>query len=299
MSVTRLTTSWLGYDVDTGDLWFWDGAQFRPLVEAAGYATTDALAATQATLQIEIDGKLDASPALLGINTAADTTNRLALKSDAALFSHDDVTPGTGDIRIAVNKSAAGKDAAFVLADAFSARVLLGLLGDDNLTCKVSADGATYKIALTIDKSSAQLDLPQAPKFSAYVNYDFYVAASVYTLVQFNYADHNDQAAFDAGTHLFTAPAAGYYMIGCKLFYKINGANPATGAHLEFYKNGSALTRTEAMQRNDWGYDRLCIENHALLKLAAGDTIAAYVRFDDSDGYVEANSNSFWGARIP
>src|ERR1700682_3996813 len=39
----------------------------------------------------------------LGINTAADTTNRLALKFNAALFSHDDVTPGTGDMRIVLN----------------------------------------------------------------------------------------------------------------------------------------------------------------------------------------------------
>src|SRR5262245_15432660 len=44
----------------------------------------------------------------LGILTAADNTNRLALKSNGALFSHDDVTPGTGDMRIVLNKSAAG-----------------------------------------------------------------------------------------------------------------------------------------------------------------------------------------------
>ena len=37
--------------------------------------------------------------ALLGVNTLADQTNKLAVKSDVVLHSHDDVTPGTGDAR--------------------------------------------------------------------------------------------------------------------------------------------------------------------------------------------------------
>ncbi len=45
MSVTRLTSSWLGYDQDTGVLVFWDGVRFRPLEEAVGYATPADLAA--------------------------------------------------------------------------------------------------------------------------------------------------------------------------------------------------------------------------------------------------------------
>ena len=40
----------------------------------------------------------DAAPQF-EINSDADATNRLAVKSDAVLFSHDDVTPGSGDMR--------------------------------------------------------------------------------------------------------------------------------------------------------------------------------------------------------
>jgi len=40
----------------------------------------------------------------LGINTAADSVNRLAVKSDAVLLSHDDISPGSGDMRLALNK---------------------------------------------------------------------------------------------------------------------------------------------------------------------------------------------------
>jgi hypothetical protein len=99
----------------------------------------------------------------LGINTAADNTNRLALKSNAALFSHDDVTPGTGDMRIVLNKSAAGKDAAFNFQDAFSTRALFGLLGDDNFSIKVSPDGSTFKTAIVIDKSNGHIGINGSP----------------------------------------------------------------------------------------------------------------------------------------
>ncbi|WP_159728403.1 hypothetical protein [Methylosinus sp. Ce-a6] len=161
MSVTRLTTSWLGYDLGSGALWFWDGAQFRPLQAAAGYApAAHSHAIGDVTgLQAALDGKLSAAPTLLGVNTTADATNRLAVKSNAALFSHDDVTPGTGDMRIAVDKSAAAKDAAFVFQDAASTRALFGLLGDDNFTIKVSPDGAAFRQALSVDKSTGHVGL--------------------------------------------------------------------------------------------------------------------------------------------
>ena len=48
-------------------------------------------------------------------NINADASNRLAVKSNAALFSHDDVTPGTGDLLIKMNKAAAARDARLVL----------------------------------------------------------------------------------------------------------------------------------------------------------------------------------------
>lgn len=86
----------------------------------------------------------------VGVNTAIDATNKLAVKSDAALFSHDDATPGTGDARIVVNKSAAAKTASVVFQDGFSGRAEFGLTGDDDFHLKVSADGAVWKDALIV-----------------------------------------------------------------------------------------------------------------------------------------------------
>jgi len=45
----------------------------------------------------------------LGINASPDDTNRLAVKSDAVLFTHDDITPGSGDLRLLLNKANSGQ----------------------------------------------------------------------------------------------------------------------------------------------------------------------------------------------
>ena len=98
-----------------------------------------------------------------GVNATADATNRLAVKSDASLFSHDDVTPGSGDHKAKINKSAAGKTASLVFQDASSGRAEIGLVGDDNLHVKVSADGAAWADAIVIDRTSGNVGVGSAP----------------------------------------------------------------------------------------------------------------------------------------
>lgn len=95
----------------------------------------------------------------LGVNTTADATNRLAVKSNGVVLSHDDVTPGTGHMRMTVNKSAAARDAGITLQDGFSTRTLLGLLGDDNFTIKVSPDGSSFSAGLNIRKEDGHVGL--------------------------------------------------------------------------------------------------------------------------------------------
>lgn len=87
-----------------------------------------------------------------GVNTAADATNRLSVKSDAILFSHDDVTPGSGDAQVKVNKAGAGDTASHLFQTGFSGRAEFGLTGDDDFHVKVSPDGAAWNDAILIDK---------------------------------------------------------------------------------------------------------------------------------------------------
>jgi hypothetical protein len=124
---------WLAYVADEASLVAWNGTAWVNVTAALQSLTT------------------------LGINATADATNRLAVKSNAVLLSHDDVTPGTGDSRVTINKSAAGKDAGFVLQDGFSTRALFGLLGDDDFAIKVSANGSSFFQGITIDKDTGNV----------------------------------------------------------------------------------------------------------------------------------------------
>jgi hypothetical protein len=107
-----------------------------------------------------VAGGLPVNPApMLGVLATADTTNRLAVKSNAVLFANDDVTPGTGDMRIAVTKSAAGKTASLLFQDSYSGRAEFGLTGDDRMHLKVSPDGTNWKEALVADGATAQVGI--------------------------------------------------------------------------------------------------------------------------------------------
>ena len=60
-----------------------------------------------------------------------------------------------------MNKAAAGNDASFAFKTGFSARALIGLLGSDDFSFKVSPDGSAWNTALSIDRSSGRPTLPQ------------------------------------------------------------------------------------------------------------------------------------------
>ncbi|NEW93022.1 DUF2793 domain-containing protein [Rhodopseudomonas sp. BR0M22] len=115
---------WLAYDLSMQTLLAWSGT-----------AWVNALAAFQ-------------NLPLLGVNTTADSGGRLAVKSDSAVLSHDDVTPGSGHMRVTINKSAAAKDAGVVLQDNWGTRALFGLFGNDDFVVKLTPDAANYYAGL-------------------------------------------------------------------------------------------------------------------------------------------------------
>lgn len=96
----------------------------------------------------------------VGVNATADTTNRLYVKSDAVMFSHDDVTPGNGDIVHKLNKATSGDSAAVQYQVNGSPRARAGISGEDDYSIEVSPDGATWKDAIQIDKSTGVVTMP-------------------------------------------------------------------------------------------------------------------------------------------
>jgi hypothetical protein len=134
---------WLVHVIAEGIFVFFDGTHWSELSAAVG--------ALQNLLR-------------LGINTTADDTNRLAVKSDAVLFSHDDVSGrGSGDVRMKFNKAAAGRTASLVFQDNWSGRAEIGLAGNDDLVMKVSADGGQWTEALHIRAATGEVGFPTTP----------------------------------------------------------------------------------------------------------------------------------------
>ena len=98
----------------------------------------------------------------LGINTSADASNLLSVKSAAALFAAiDTAAGGSGDVRLQLSKESASNTASVVFADNYSGRAEFGLVGSDAFKLKVSPDGSTFAEALAIDQATGNLTLPR------------------------------------------------------------------------------------------------------------------------------------------
>jgi len=118
---------WRAWDSDTGVLRVWDGAGWiRPPADLDN-----------------VDG--------LGIGTASDTVNRLAVTSDAVLFSHDGA-----DHQLKINKAADTDTASLLFQSNWTGHAEIGLAGDTDLVLKVSADGSAWTEALRFDADSGE-----------------------------------------------------------------------------------------------------------------------------------------------
>ena len=80
-----------------------------------------------------------------GVNATADATNRLAVRSNAVLFTGVEAAEGgTGDVRFVVSKEADGDTASLLFQSGFSGRAEVGLAGDTDFVFKVSPDGSAW-----------------------------------------------------------------------------------------------------------------------------------------------------------
>ena len=138
---------WLCWVEDESRLLVHDGTAWRDFAATAGLVRAATLA--------------DGSTTRLGVNTVADDVHRLAVKSDAVVFSSDDVSgSGSGDVHLVVAKQAVSRDAALLFETAWSGRALFGLLGGDDLALKVSADGTSWTEALRVAAATGHVTLP-------------------------------------------------------------------------------------------------------------------------------------------
>lgn len=138
-----------------------------------------------------------AAPDRLGINTAADATNRLAVSSPATLLNHE----GAGH-QLKINKASTDDTASLLFQTGWSGRAEIGLTGSDDLAVKVSADGQNFAPAILARPSNgyvgigtwtptAQLHVAGAVRLGAVVAQDLpdAHAAGAGTLMFLNHED--------------------------------------------------------------------------------------------------------------
>jgi len=132
---------WLAFVEDEESVVFCDGASWRGIEEILGFPNVFAA---------------------LGIGTAPDSNNLLAAKLNSALFAAlTDGEGGSGDLRMVLNKEAAGNVLSFLFQAGWSARAEFGLLGNDDFGLKVSPDGSGWHDAFLVDRNDGSVSFPK------------------------------------------------------------------------------------------------------------------------------------------
>lgn len=180
--VSRTTTAQPGAPAD-GDLWIlpsgatgadWSARPEGALMRAEGGGWTVVEAGDGLIALVEdadevvvrhsggwapLGARLGVAQALtrLGIGTTADAGNPFAARLNTALWTALEAwAGGTGDLRLTLNKEAPGDVLSLLFQSGWGGRAELGLVGDDDLRLKVSADGSSWHDAFAVDRATGR-----------------------------------------------------------------------------------------------------------------------------------------------
>jgi hypothetical protein len=149
-----------------------------------------------------------------------------------------------------------------------------------------------------VDEATGIVDLPRTPRFKAYTNFDNYAPIDVWTRIAINTVEANDLGAFDPALNRFTAPAAGLYLFGATLLYRINTSGAAR-MRARLLLNGTSEIRGsfgEISGAHQTLATTLTIQ--AVAALAQGDRVELQGAFRGADAFFVANTTSLWGFKV-
>ena len=196
-----------------------------------------------------------------------------------------------------MNKETAGDDLGLTLQTGFVTKALLGLFGSDKFRLAVSADGSSFFDGLTVDNTNGIVDQPRLPRFKGYTNFDNYVPLTTWTKIAINNTEYNDQGAFDAANNRFVAPAAGTYLFGASLLYKVNASTTAR-MNGRLVLNGSTEIKGSKGEISATHVSlATTLTLQTLVPLAPGDTVELQGYFRAADGYFAADQRRSGAAR--
>ena len=140
------TGDWAG---QAGQIARWDGTGWHFLAPVAGSRAWDVasgeLVVFDGSAWAGITGDLQNLPGV-GIGTASDATNLLAVAGDATLLSH-----GGASHQLKVNKASGPDTASLLFQSNWTGHAEMGLAGDTDFSIKVSDDGSAWTTALVFD----------------------------------------------------------------------------------------------------------------------------------------------------
>jgi hypothetical protein len=133
---------WCAWSAADGVLLVYDGAAWNEVAGGGGGGTGD-------------------SVAKLGVNDTATAPNLLTVRSSDALFHAVAAADGgSGDVRLQIAKEGAANTASVFFSDAYAGHAEFGLTGDNDFHLKVSADGTTWRDAVTFDRTTGRASFP-------------------------------------------------------------------------------------------------------------------------------------------
>ena len=116
----------------------------------------------------------------LGVGTTADANNPVSLRLNRLLLTSKPVSDGgTGDLRQTLNKDLANGVLSMLFQSGWSGRAEFGLLGSEDFSLKVSADGGAWQTAFDVTRASGKVNFP---KGSVRSQVDLFTANGTYTI---------------------------------------------------------------------------------------------------------------------
>lgn len=98
----------------------------------------------------------------LGVGATADSGNPFLARLNNALWTaRETASGGSGDLRLTLNKETAGDVLSLLFQSGYGGRAELGLVGDDDLRLKVSADGSNWRDVFAVDRGTGRMVFAQ------------------------------------------------------------------------------------------------------------------------------------------
>lgn len=176
--------------------------------------------------------------AFVGVNTSADTTNRLSVSSDATLLNN----AGSGH-QLKLNKAGATDTASLLFQTGFSGRAEMGTAGSDAFFIKVSADGSSFENAIVVDESTGATTAKKRYFAAGLLTDQTGIADQTQTPVTFDTAPQNDDGMVNVGNGQLIPPAGGVSAIAGA---RATGLTADSTCTISIWKNGALFAQRES-----------------------------------------------------